>query len=277
MPWSGLEAAAQELANDWNTVGPVKSDSANVEDGGDGNVRSKSDQVDSCAPEYGEPNSDDWSVGARVDDLPVLGARKETVAREGKDGTGKSLNGDDAERVENDESADGVDNSTVTSKIVVENLNDRLLERAGQDICWITHDKSEDDGKEPTHDVGQSHGDENSPRSLGLWLVNLLSDVSGRIVVGHGPRNGKETEQERPADRVPARLGVDEGENVRASVTIRAHGEESNGAGQDDQTVEDNVAGGDLGEPFGRERVDYSVEDGHTSLDGDSVASGWGV
>ena len=279
MPRTRLEAATDKLANNGNAVRPVESDGGDVEDGGNGDVRTKSDKVDGRAPEDGEPDGNDRGVGAAVDNLPVLGSGDETVAGEGEDGTGQGLDGDHADGVDDQEGANAKYNGAVTSEVVVEDLNDRLLERAGEDVGRFAHDEGEHNGVEPADDVGQSHGDEDGPRSLGLWLVNLLGDVSSSIVVGHGPGDGQESEKERPSDRSPTRcrLRIDVGEDIAGIVAVRAHGQQSDAASQDAETVEDDVGGGDLGQPLGAQRVEHTVKDGHASLDGDGVAGGWAV
>ena len=54
---------------------PVKSNGANVEDTGNGNVRAKTNQVDSNAPEDTDPYSIQRNAGESVDLGPNVGER----------------------------------------------------------------------------------------------------------------------------------------------------------------------------------------------------------
>ena len=187
MPRTWLETATNELADDGDAVRPVQSNGTDVEDGRNGDVGTESDQVDGGAEDDRQPDGNDRGVGALVNDLPVLGSWEQTIAREGEDGTGQRLNGNHADGVDDEESAHSEDDGTLGTKVVLEDLNDGLFERAGKDFSRVTHGESQDDGKEPADDVSQSHGDEDGPRGLGLWLVDLFSNMCGGIVISHGP------------------------------------------------------------------------------------------
>jgi hypothetical protein len=57
VPWAWFELTKGELAKDGNAVTPIEGNSTDVEDAGNCSVRTKTDQVDSDAPEDRDPNS----------------------------------------------------------------------------------------------------------------------------------------------------------------------------------------------------------------------------
>ena len=91
--------------------------------------------------------------------------------------------------------------------------------------------------------------------------------MSGGVVVGHGPSDGKETEEEGEALWLPAGVLLNVREDVSWSVLIFGHDEESDAAGDEDADVEDDVALGHLLNPVGGHGVDASGEDGKTGHD----------
>jgi hypothetical protein len=158
VPWSRLELAEDKLAEDGNAVRPIKGNSANVKNTGDSSIRTETDQVDGNAPEDGDPDCEKRSTSDWVDLLPDAGSWKETVAREGENGSSKRLHGCEAHELEDEESADGVEDSTRLSETVVKDLGNWLDNWAGENLGWVTHAKAQDDVEEETSNVGEEHG-----------------------------------------------------------------------------------------------------------------------
>ncbi|KAI7969112.1 hypothetical protein EIK77_006017 [Talaromyces pinophilus] len=106
---SPLEAVPEEFAHDGDNVGPVKGDGGDVEDTQNSGVATETDQIDGNAPEDGEPDGVQGGTGRGVHLAPDIGEGQQAVTGEGKDGTGKSLGGGEADELQQDKGARGVD------------------------------------------------------------------------------------------------------------------------------------------------------------------------
>lgn len=60
-------------------------------------------------------------------------------------------------------------------------------------------------------------------------------------------------------------------------MTVRAAGQERDAAGDKGRDVENDIAGGDLGQPLGIERVQQTMEDGKGRLNTDGVVVAWDI
>lgn len=196
VPWARLELSKDQTAEDWNTITPVQGDGSDVEDTGDGSVGSETDEVDGNAPEDGDPDSKDWGAGQWEDLNPDVGEWQEVVTAEGEDSASERLHGSEGDELDDDEGADGECDTARLSENVVEDLRDWLSDLRGQDVLWRAHDEAKDDVEEETGNVGEQHGHRNGPWCLDLWLDDFLGDMSGSIVVSHGPGNRQEAEEE---------------------------------------------------------------------------------
>lgn len=83
-----------------------------------------------------------------------------------------------------------------------------------------------------------------------------------RIVVGHRPGDGQETEEEAKADRRPARGRLDVGEDVGSIMFILGQYQQRNRARDQDEDVKDNIGFGHLLHPVRRQGVDRASQDG---------------
>jgi hypothetical protein len=79
VPRSWLELPKQEFAQNGNTIAPIKSDCANVEDSGNGSVRSQANQVNGDAEKDRDPYSVKRSACLGVDFGPDVVERNETI------------------------------------------------------------------------------------------------------------------------------------------------------------------------------------------------------
>ena len=79
IPRSGLELPKQKFASDGNAVTPVEGDCTDVEDTGNGSIRSQTNQINDDAEEHRNPDSPQRSSCLRVDLGPDFVARNETI------------------------------------------------------------------------------------------------------------------------------------------------------------------------------------------------------
>ena len=186
VPRPGPELPKHHLAEDGDDVGPIQGDGADVEDTRDGGVRAQPDQIDSDAPERGDPDRVQGRTGDAVDLGPDVAEREETIAGEGEDGSGERLHGGEADEFEDDEAADGVEDPSRLAEGEVEDLSNGLGCRE-DDGRVGGHAEAEDDVEEESTEVGEQHGERDGPWCLDFWLRDLFGDVSGRIVIRHGP------------------------------------------------------------------------------------------
>lgn len=186
------------------------------------------------------------------------------------------MHGGEADEFDDDEGADTEDDAAGFAKDVVEDLRHRLLDGRVEDAVDVAHAEAEDDGEEPADDVGEEHSHGDGPGGFDLGFADLLGDVCGclvsrqleclmcklrlvstYIVVGHGPANRQEAEEERPACGRPARGIVDVGEDVLGRVLgsavawLRESKQRYTGS-YDHQSVEDHIAFRHLLHPVGR-------------------------
>ena len=172
VPGSRLEAAEHDLAEDGDAVRPVERDSRDVEHASDGRVRAEADEVDRNAPEDGDPDGEDGGAGALVDLGPVLRPGDELVAGEGEEGAGQRLGRGEADELQDDEGADGVEDAAGAAEGVVVDLRDGLVEGGGENGGWVAHDEDEHDVEKETCDVGEKHGHGDRPGRFDFGLVD---------------------------------------------------------------------------------------------------------
>lgn len=134
MPRPALKLVKEQLAQDGDTVRPVQSNGAQVEDSRDGDVAAQADEVDQDADERVEPHGQDGGVGALPDLVPHLGAGQHLVAGEGPDGAAACLEGCDADEVHDDEGGHCEEDGCALAHHVVVDLNHGLLDGRGEDV-----------------------------------------------------------------------------------------------------------------------------------------------
>lgn len=170
VPRTRLELAKDDLAEDRDTVTPVQRDGTNVKDTGNSGVGSETDQVDSNTAEHGEPNCQDRCTSKRQNFGPEPGPRDEPIAGESKDCSRQGLHGGEADELDDDEGTDGVEDSSTLAKDVVEDLSHWLIDRAGEDRCWVAHAEAQDNVEKEAGNIGKQHCHRDGPWSLDFRL-----------------------------------------------------------------------------------------------------------
>jgi len=170
MPWAWLELSEGHLADDWDNITPIKSNSADVEDTRDSGVRSETDQVDGNAEENTNPNGIKRSSGLRIDLDPDVGEWQEAISGESKDSSAQGLHSSEADEFDDDKSADREENTSGFTKTVEVDLSDGLSKHATQDLFWVAHAEAENDIEKETSQVGEKHSERDGPRGFDLWL-----------------------------------------------------------------------------------------------------------
>ena len=205
VPRPALELAEHQLAHDGDAVGDVERDGADVEDAGDGGVGAQPDQVDEDAEEDAEPDAGERRARARVHPRPGAGEGEEAVAREGEDGAGGGLHGGEADELDDDEATEGVEDAAGLAERVVVDLGYGLVDGRCEDVERVgAHAEAEHDVEEEAPDVGEDHGRGNRPGSFETGIADFFGNVRGGVVVGHGPGDGEEAEEEGEALGLPA-------------------------------------------------------------------------
>lgn len=268
-PW--LEAAVGEFADDGDAVGPVEGDGREVEDGADGGVRAQSDEVDQDAADHEEPDGVEGGVGRRVDLVPDPAEGEHFVAGVGPDGAGAGLDGGHGGEVEDEEGGDGEEDAAVFADDLVEDLGDRLHDRGVELVEGVAHGVGEDDVVEPAAEVGEAQGEGDRPGGFDLGVLDLLGDVRGRVVIGHGPGGREEAKHPRPAVGRPAGVVFDVGPDVGGVVPIGTHDQEGDAAGDEHGEMEHHVCFGHLLEGGCAQAVQDSVEEGDGRHDADGL------
>jgi len=128
VPWAGLEAAKDELAENWDNVAPVKGNGTDVEDTQDRGVATKPDQIDGDAEEDGDPDGVDGSTSAFVNLGPHPAEGNEAVAREGEHGTPECLGSGEANKLKDDKGTERKHNTACLAKGVEVDLSHGLCE-----------------------------------------------------------------------------------------------------------------------------------------------------
>jgi len=139
VPWSRLELSKAHFAENGDDVTPVKSNSADVENTRDGSVRSKTNQVDGDREEHADPNGINWGSSLRVYVRPDVGKWDQAITGKCKDGPTYCLHGGEANKFDDDESADREEDTGAFAETVVVDLSNGLSERACEDLSWIAH------------------------------------------------------------------------------------------------------------------------------------------
>lgn len=134
MPRPTLKLVKEKLAQNGDTVRPVQSNGAQVEDRRDGDIATQADEVDQDANERVQPHSQDRGVGFLPDLIPHLGAGEHLVAGEGPDGAAAGLQGRDADEVHDDEGGHGEEDGGALAHHVVVDLHYGLLDGRGEDV-----------------------------------------------------------------------------------------------------------------------------------------------
>lgn len=220
MPGTRLEFAKEQLAQNWNAVAPVQGNSTDRENTSNGCVRAKTNQVDGDAEEDRHPHSVEGSSSPRSNLSPHVGERQQAVAREGENSSAKGLHGSEGHELDDDQTRNREEHTTALAEAVIEDLGDRLGHGRGEDFVRVAHTEAEHNVEQETSDIGKQHGERDRPGSLELGSVDLLGNVGSRIVVGHGPADRQETEQPTEANRCPATLRLDLGEDVARAMLI---------------------------------------------------------
>ena len=182
-----LELAVQHFADDRDAIGPVQSNSCEVEDGRDCGVRSQTDQIDEHTSGGKKPYCVDWSIGLFVDFIPNSRQGQHFVARIRPDRSGAGLNGCHGGEIENKASSHGEEDASFSSDHVVEDLRDGLVDHVAEGVGWVTATISEHDGEKPASYPGEAEREGNGPRCFDLRILDFLGNVSSRVVVSHGP------------------------------------------------------------------------------------------
>ena len=91
MPWSRLELAKDEFAEDGDTVTDIEGDGSDIEDARDGSVGAEADEIDGDGAEDGDPDCVERGLRPRVDLHPDVGHGDEAIARKGEDGARQGL------------------------------------------------------------------------------------------------------------------------------------------------------------------------------------------
>lgn len=138
VPRPTLKLVEEKLAQDRDTVRPVQSNSAQVEDSRDGDIAAQANEVDQDADERVQPHSQDRGISALPDLVPHLGPGQHLVAGEGPDGAAAGLQGRDADEVHDDEGGHGEEDGRALAHHVVVDLHYRLLDGRGEDVLrWV--------------------------------------------------------------------------------------------------------------------------------------------
>lgn len=285
VPRATLKLIEEELAQDGDAVGPVECDGTQVEDSRDGDVAAQADEVDQDADQGIQPYSEHRSVRLAPDLVPDPAAGQHLVAGKGPDGARAGLQRSNANKVHNDEGGDGEEDGGTLAHDVVVDLHDGLLDHTGQDILgWIVgsevqraHAECQYQVKQPAHDVGEAESGRDGSRHRHSRILGLLRDVSRSIVVGHGPGDREEAEQEAEAGGRPARIGLDISEDVLCRVLVLLHDEEGDTAGEQHNNVNHRIGPRNLGQPCRVQTVDEGMHDGQGSHDADNVSLRWRI
>lgn len=166
MPRTALELVEEQLAQDGNTVRPVQSNGADIEDGVDGNAASQTNEVDQDADKRVKPHRKDGGIRLLPDLVPNLVARNHLVTGEGPDSPATGLEGGDAHEVHDDEGGDGEEDGCALAHDIVEDLDNGLVDRRGEYVSrgvigseiQGSHAEGQHDGEEPADDVGEAEG-----------------------------------------------------------------------------------------------------------------------
>lgn len=277
MPGAGLEFSKEQFAQNGDAVAPVEGDGADGENTGNGSVGAQTDQVDRNAEEGRNPDGIQGCASPGRDLDPDVGEWQQAVTCEGEDSTTEGLHRGKGDELDDDQPGNGEEHGTTFAKAVVEDLRDGLGHRRHEDLVRAAHAVAENNVEQETAEVGEEHRQRDGPRGFPLGIVDLLGDVGGRIVVGHGPAHGEETKQPAEADGLPATPRLDMGEDVGCVMLVLGHDQQSDGAGHEDAEVEDHVELGHLLHPVGRQGVDRAGDDCQGRHDTHSGAIGDGI
>lgn len=170
VPWARLEAVPEKFAHNGDHVGPVKRDGGDVEDTLNSGVATETDQVDGNAPEDGDPHSIQRGTSRCVHFAPNKGEGQEAITGEGEDGTAKSLGGSEADELQQDKGANGVNETSRFAETVVEDLRHGLFHGGCEDGSYIAHAETEDDIEQESENIDGAHGKEDGPGSFDFGI-----------------------------------------------------------------------------------------------------------
>lgn len=267
-----LEAMPKQLTEDWNTVRPVQRNSRKVEDRRDGRIRAQTNQIDEHTAEAEEPNRIQRGVRQRADFIPDMRAGQHLVAGKCPNGAGAGLDGGHGREVEDEEGGDGEEDAATFADDVIEDLGDGLGDGGGEDGGWIAHGVGKDDGEEPAADPGEAQRGGNGPWGFDGWVLDLLCDVRGGVVVGHGPGSGEKAEEERPSCWTPTGGRDYGGPDVAAAVFVLLHDQQRDTAAEKNCQMPHDVCLGDLLQGARFQAVEYGVQGSDGGHDAHSVA-----
>ena len=145
MPWPRYELSEEKLAEDGDAIRPIERNGADVENTSNGRIGTETDQINDDAPEDGDPDSVERGAGQGVDLGPDTGEWQQAITREGEDSSPERLHGSEAYKLDDQETADGEEDSTGFAETVVENLGNWLHDWACENLGRVTHAEAEDD------------------------------------------------------------------------------------------------------------------------------------
>ena len=188
MEWPTLKLAIQHFANDRDAVGPIESDGRQIEDGGNGGVRSQTDQVDADTSGREEPDRVNRGVGLFVDLVPDTRQGQHFVAGVGPNCSGTGLDGRHGCEVEDEAGGHGKENASVSPNDVVEDLSYGLVNNIAEGVSYAAAAIGQYDSEEPTSYPGEAEREGNGPRGFDFRVLDLFGDMSSRVIISHGPR-----------------------------------------------------------------------------------------
>lgn len=274
MPGTRLELAKEQLAQNGNAVAPIQGNSTDRENTRNSSVGAKTNQVDGNAEEDGHPHSVEGgsSPGSNLD--PHIGEGQHAITGEGEDSATKRLHGSESHELDDNKTRNGEEHTTTLAQAVVEDLSDRLSHRRGENLVGVAHAEAKYNVEQEASDIGEQHGRGNSPGSLEFGIVNLLGDMGSCIVVCHCPADRQESEQPAEANRCPATLRLDFGEDVLGVVLILGQDQQRDRASNQNADMENDIRLGHLLHPVGGKRVDHTGDNGKRGHHADSSVCG---
>lgn len=99
----------------------------------------------------------------------------------------QSYHGCEANKLQDYETANGVEDTTRLAETVVEELSHWLINWTGKDFGGVTHAEAEHDVEQEAGNVCEEHSTGDSPWCLDFRLRYFLGDMSSGIVIRHDP------------------------------------------------------------------------------------------
>jgi len=105
MPRAWFEFVEHDLADNWDAIRPIKTNSTDVEYAKNGCVASQSNQVEGNAPENSDPNGIQWDSGTGLNLDPQFGSWNQSIAAECKKSSSQGLGCREADELQDDKGA----------------------------------------------------------------------------------------------------------------------------------------------------------------------------